>query len=85
MYSEAIWAPQFHFINGNWYVYFAADGGENKDHRMYVLENKSEDPFKGEWIFKGKVAASPDRWAIDGNVFRHEDKLYDLERLAWRN
>ncbi|UMB54220.1 glycoside hydrolase family 43 protein [Lutibacter sp. A64] len=76
MYSKNIWAPEFHIIDGKWYVYFAADDGDNKNHRMYVLENKSKDPFKGEWKFKGKIAANPDRWAIDGNIFKYKDELY---------
>ena len=76
MYSKEIWAPEFHIIDGKWYVYFAADDGDNNNHRMYVLENKSEDPFQGDWEFKGKVAANPDRWAIDGNVFKHEGELF---------
>ncbi|SFW50585.1 Beta-xylosidase, GH43 family [Sinomicrobium oceani] len=75
-YSKEIWAPEFHIIDGKWYVYFAADDGDNNNHRMYVLENTSEDPFKGHWEFKGKVAAWPDRWAIDGNVFTYKNKLY---------
>ena len=76
MYSKDIWAPEFHIIEGKWYVYFAADDGNNENHRMYVLENDNEDPFLGEWELKGKVAAWPDRWAIDGNVFAYQDELY---------
>ncbi|NEW79128.1 MAG: family 43 glycosylhydrolase [Gelidibacter sp.] len=76
MYSKNIWAPEFHVIDGKWYVYFAADDGDNSNHRMYVLENKSKDPFNGEWKFKGKISANPDRWAIDGNVFKYKDELY---------
>ena len=71
-----IWAPEFHFINGKWYAYFAADKGGNETHRMYVLENSSNDPFKGKWILKGKIAASVDKWAIDGNVFKYRRQLY---------
>ena len=43
---------------------------------MYVLENKSSDPFKGKWEFKGKIAAKTDKWAIDGNIFEHKKQLY---------
>nr|WP_322624813.1 glycoside hydrolase family 43 protein [uncultured Flavobacterium sp.] len=75
-YSKEIWAPEFHFINKKWYAYFAADDGDNNNHRMYVLENASEDPFKGTWEFKGKIAASIDRWAIDGDVFTYNNQLY---------
>ena len=43
---------------------------------MYVVENASEDPFKGDWVFKGKVSDSSNKWAIDGDVFEHEGQLY---------
>jgi GH43 family beta-xylosidase len=68
-YSKEIWAPEVLFLNGKWYAYFAADDGSNDHHRMYVLENASNDPMQGEWIFKGKIADSSDKWAIDGDVF----------------
>ncbi len=76
MYSKELWAPEIHFIQGKWYMYFAADDGDNNHHRMYVLENSSQDPMQGEWIFKGKVADASDKWAIDGDVFEHHGKLY---------
>lgn len=75
-YSHDIWAPEVHFIDGKWYVYFAADDGDNKTHRMYAVENSSEDPMQGDWEFKGKIAAPSDKWAIDGNVFEVNDQLY---------
>jgi GH43 family beta-xylosidase len=76
MWSREIWAPEMHFIDNKWYVYFAADNGQNRNHRMYVIENSSPDPLAGTWVFRGKVADKSDRWAIDGNVFRFRDKLY---------
>ena len=76
MYSHDIWAPEVHFIDEKWYVYFAADDGDNRNHRMYVVENTSANPFEGVFEFKGKIAASTDKWAIDGNVFRHKEQLY---------
>lgn len=75
-YSKNLWAPEIHYINGKWYVYFAADNGRNENHRMYVLENAAADPLEGNWIFKGKVADPSDKWAIDGNVFTWKDQLY---------
>ncbi|PKB15166.1 family 43 glycosylhydrolase [Flavobacterium sp. 5] len=75
-YSAEVWAPEFHFINNKWYVYFAADNGSNDTHRMYVLENDSKNPMKGEWVFKGKIAPRTDKWAIDGNIFTYKEQLY---------
>lgn len=78
LYSKSIWAPEIHFIQGKWYAYFAADDGQNKNHRMYVLENESPDPMQGEWTLKGKVADPSDKWAIDGHVFEYRNQLYML-------
>lgn len=75
-YSKEIWAPEIHFIENKWYVYFAADNGENKNHRMYVLENSAADPMSNNWVLKGKVADPTDKWAIDGSVFYHKKQLY---------
>jgi GH43 family beta-xylosidase len=43
-YSHEIWAPELHFLNSKWYIYFAADAGTNPTHRIYVLENSASDP-----------------------------------------
>lgn len=76
MYSREIWAPEIHFLHGKWYVYFAADDGKNDNHRLYVIENASPDPMQGEWTFKGKIADATDKWAIDGSVYQHKNKMY---------
>lgn len=75
-YSKELWAPEILFLRNKWYVYFAADDGKNDNHRMYVLENASKDPMKGEWIFKGKIADATNKWAIDGDVFEYKKQLY---------
>jgi len=75
-WSKEVWAPELHFINNRWYVYFAADNGQNRNHRMYVIENQATDPLSGDWLFRGKVADPSDKWAIDGSVFEYRGKLY---------
>lgn len=75
-YSRDIWAPEILFIRGKWYVYFAADDGDNAHHRIYVLENTSPDSQKGAWEFKGKVADPSDKWAIDSDVLEYKGQLY---------
>jgi GH43 family beta-xylosidase len=67
VWSKQIWAPELHFLRGKWYVYVAADDGDNASHRMYVLEGDSDDP-QAPFHLKGKIAAPTDRWAIDGTV-----------------
>lgn len=77
-YSKSIWAPEIHYINSKWYIYFAADDGKNENHRMWVLENSSPDPLVGNWELKGKVSDTTDQWAIDGTVFEHKGIWYML-------
>ena len=75
--SKQIWAPELHFLDGAWYVYFAASDGDNANHRMYVLENRTADPFAGSFTENGPIAAPDDNlWAIDGSVLEHEGKRY---------
>lgn len=77
MYSANLWAPELQYIQGKWYIYFAADDGQNENHRMYALEAVSDDPL-GEYEFRGKIDDGSDKWAIDGLVLEHDDQLYFL-------
>jgi GH43 family beta-xylosidase len=72
-----VWAPELQLINGRFYIYFAADDGNNANHRMYVLESNSLDP-QGSYTLRGKIAAPTDRWAIDGSVLQVGSSLYYL-------
>ncbi len=75
--SRQVWAPEMHFLDGAWYVYFAASDGDNKNHRMYVLENRSADPYAGMFAEKGKIAVvNDDAWAIDGTVLERDGTRY---------
>jgi GH43 family beta-xylosidase len=67
-----IWAPELHYINNKWYIYYAGSDGLNENHRMFVLEGASSDP-QGLFIDKGKISDPTDKWAIDGTVLAHID------------
>jgi GH43 family beta-xylosidase len=75
-YSHDIWAPEIHFLEGKWYIYFAADAGDNQTHRIFVLENSNRDPFQGQWEMKGKISDASDKWAIDASVFEDQGRSY---------
>jgi GH43 family beta-xylosidase len=76
-YASDIWAPELHFIDGNWYIYFAADTGKrNTTHRIWVLEDGSGDPTMGTWVMKGELADPSDKWAIDPSVFENAGRWY---------
>ena len=82
-WSDEIWAPELQFIQGRWYIYFAASDGNNRNHRMYVLRADTPDP-QGRYTFMGKIAAPTDRWAIDGISIEHDGGLYFVWS-GWRN
>lgn len=78
--SKHIWAPEIHFIDGKWYIYFAAAREDAPfDHRMYVLENDSENPFTGAWVEKGPIKTKWETFSIDATTFEHRGKRY----LVW--
>lgn len=79
--SANIWAPEIHYIQGKWYIYFAAARTtETKDglfdHRMYVLENENANPLEGTWVEKGQVRTRWESFALDATTFEHHGELY---------
>ncbi|WP_256710695.1 family 43 glycosylhydrolase [Paenibacillus sp. FSL H8-0548] len=75
MYSANLWAPEIQYLQGKFYIYFAADDGANENHRMYALEAETNDPM-GSYSFKGQVTDATNKWAIDGLALEHENQLY---------
>ncbi|MCB2379070.1 glycoside hydrolase family 43 protein [Hymenobacter sp. BT635] len=74
--AHNIWAPELHYLRRKWYLYYAADSGSNRSHRLWVLENSSPDPLTGTWVSKGQITDATNKWAIDGSVFKHRGRLY---------
>ncbi|MDN3243555.1 glycoside hydrolase family 43 protein [Glycomyces tritici] len=79
-----IWAPELHWIDGAWYVYFAAGEAESATAdvwriRMYVLENRGPDPLSGEWTEKGQIETPIDSFSLDATTFAHNGTRY----LCW--
>ncbi|MER7895681.1 family 43 glycosylhydrolase [Streptomyces sp. NPDC096046] len=81
-----IWAPEIHFLDGKWYLYYSAaqSGAACCDtQRTHVLESSGTDPM-GTYTYKniltdasltpGPTAAQG--WLIDATVLKHDDKLY---------
>jgi len=72
-----IWAPELHFLNGKWYIYYTAGSGPDSTQRTWVLENSNADPTTGIWTDRGRIYANDsDFWAIDGSVLEHKGSFY---------
>jgi len=81
--SIHIWAPELHYLDGKWYIYYA--GGDKDDIwaiRPYVLECADEDPLTGAWVEKGKMRRADEdefsfeAFSLDGTVFESKGKHY---------
>ncbi len=83
-YSREIWAPELHFVDGHWYVYVAASDGDNANHLAYVLKSKTDDVLSEYEVHgpletgDGEDGRSPNVWAIDMTLLRHNEKLYAI-------
>ena len=78
-----VWAPELHYLDGAWYVYFAAgDKDDVWNIRPYVLECRDEDPITGVWTEKGKMGCAADdafsfrAFSLDGTVFENQGRRY---------
>jgi GH43 family beta-xylosidase len=82
--SAYIWAPEIHYIDGKWYIYYAAARTTNIidelfDHRMFVIENESSNPLEGEWVEKGQIITNWQSFSLDATTFEHNGQRY----LVW--
>jgi GH43 family beta-xylosidase len=78
--SANIWAPEIHFIDGSWYIYFAAARTSARfDHRIYVLQNDSQDPLAGTWVERGRLDTGWSTFSLDATTFAHRGRRY----LVW--
>ena len=76
-----IWAPEIHYLEGKWYIYFAAaqaepDPGGIYDHRTYVLENESPNPLEGTFTEKGRMDTGWSSFTLDATVFTSGGQTY---------
>jgi GH43 family beta-xylosidase len=86
---DNLWAPELHFIDGKWYIYYAAGPTGTSpatfiNQRAFVLESATTDP-QGAYLDKGILytdddgdGATPEdnKWAIDLTAARLNGQLY---------
>ncbi len=83
---SCVWAPEIHFIQGHWFVYYAAgEAGPPFIHqRTGVLRSKTEDVFSDYddmgVLYTGDNPDNPSSnvWAIDMTILEHKGKLYAI-------
>ncbi|MCA8952194.1 MAG: sulfatase-like hydrolase/transferase, partial [Planctomycetes bacterium] len=73
--SQQVWAPELHFLDGRFHIFFAASDGRNENHLAWVAVSEGDDPL-GSYTLHGPLATG-DRtdapiWAIDMTVLELE-------------
>lgn len=75
-----IWAPELHFLDGRWHIYFAAGDGDDKFRiRTYVLRSSGPDALDSRWKLLGKLETPWDTFTLDSTVFEHRGVRY----ISW--
>ena len=63
--SRHLWAPELHRLDGRWFIYYAADDGRNRNHRLWALAAAGDDPA-GPYLGGGMIQTGG--WSIDATV-----------------
>lgn len=75
-----IWAPELHFIDGKWFMYFTAGRADAIwDIRLYVLENSAANPLEGSWTERGQLKTGWESFSLDATTFASAGQRY----LVW--
>lgn len=79
--SSYVWAPELHYIQGVWYIYFTAgDDSEGINVRMFVLSSVCEIPTEPQcWKEQGRLTSPPNTFALDPTTFVQGETQY----LIW--
>ncbi|MET9440241.1 family 43 glycosylhydrolase [Streptomyces sp. NPDC006610] len=70
-----IWAPELHYLNGRWYLYYVAGqnvSDYNPTQRSHVLESTGSDPM-GPYTYRGQLNSA---WMLDPTVATINGRLY---------
>ena len=81
--SIHVWAPEIHYLDGNWYIYYAAgDKDDVWEIRPYVLRCTGQDPMKDPWEEMGMMQAAEDDkfsfhdFSLDATIFENKGEKY---------
>jgi len=81
--SLHIWAPEIHYVEDGWYIYYAAgDKDDEWEIRPYVLKCTGQNPMEDAWVEMGMIQAADDdpfsfhSFSLDATIFRHKEKNY---------
>ncbi len=78
-YSRYVWAPEIHYVMGEWVIYFAYSQGSLWDIRCCALRCKGNDPMHDDWEYMGMIKtakgdsfSNANNMSLDMTVFYHD-------------
>lgn len=79
--SHYIWAPEIHYVDGSFCIYFAAKAIDSLDHtimphQIYILRCSGQDPLKDPWFEEGKMDTGWNSFSLDATTFFHNGSRY---------
>ena len=78
--ARHLWAPELHRLAGRWMIYYAADDGRNRHHRLWALTAAGDDPA-GPYRDAGMLQTGG--WSIDATVLRADSGPAFLLWSGW--
>lgn len=81
--SELIWAPEIHFVEGEFYIYYAAahtkkshEYDKTFQHRMYAIKCSGTNPIEDNWFECGQIETRQDSFCLDGTILQTPKQNY---------
>lgn len=79
--SQYIWAPEIHYIDGEFIIYFAAKASDQLDHtveahQIYILKLEGRDPMSDTWVEEGKMETGWKSFSLDATTFCYKGNNY---------
>ena len=75
--SVELWAPELHWLDGRWIIYYAAsDGTHDAGRRMHAVICDGDDPMKDPWSYLGMLNTA--HAGLDGTVMMRGEEKYFL-------
>ncbi|MDE6274220.1 MAG: family 43 glycosylhydrolase [Clostridiales bacterium] len=83
-FSHYVWAPEIHYVMGQWVIYFARSMGSLWNIKCCALVLNGDDPMHDEWIEAGVIEKTADdnvsfnNMSLDMTVFETGGKWYAI-------
>ena len=82
--SPHLWAPEIHYIQGGWYVYYTTTVSDHSSWRIrpHCLACTGDDPMNDPWITKGPIQTTVENdiaftdFSLDHTFFHHKGEDY---------